>query len=175
MFKSKGGLTRHTRSKHPAEDKPDKTRVALTKEVVASIVESIKAKLKEENLYGTEIMNSMATVSCTDALWPFYTTFCRKNNQDNFLECVYGLITRSFELLNCENCRFLNIWPDFTTIAQQRRSPQSCSKTSTPKQLDPAERGPLSYAAGYVISKLFHFNKKKEIWKPETAYISRRL
>ena len=69
MFKSKGGLARHTRSKQPAEDKPDKTRVALAKEFVASLVESIKVKLKEENLYGTEIMNSMATVSCTDALW----------------------------------------------------------------------------------------------------------
>ena len=68
VCKSKGGLTRHTRSRHP-DDKQDKTRAALTKEAVASIIELIKVKLKEENLYGTEIMASLATVSSTDALF----------------------------------------------------------------------------------------------------------
>ena len=87
MFKSKGGLTRHTRSKHPAEDKPDKTRVALTKEVVASIVESIKVKLKEENLYGTEIMNSIATVSCTDAF--LHNILSKEQSGQLFRMCLW--------------------------------------------------------------------------------------
>ena len=39
---------------------------------------------------------------------------------------------------------------------------ESCSKAATPTQLGPAERGPLSYVAGYVISKLFQLNKKKK-------------
>ena len=68
VCKSKGGLTRHTRSRHP-DDNQDKTRAALTKEAVASIIELIKVKLKEENLYGKEFMASLATVSSTDALF----------------------------------------------------------------------------------------------------------
>ena len=99
VCKSKGGLTTHTRSRHP-DDKQDKTRAVLTKEAVASIIELIKVKL-------TEIMASLATVSSTDALFdalqPLYTTFCRKNNQDKLLECFYGLIPRSRDLLNCDN------------------------------------------------------------------------
>ena len=63
VCKAKGRLTRHTRSKQLADDKQDKTRVALTKQVVASIVESMKVKLKEENLYETCIV-SLATVPC---------------------------------------------------------------------------------------------------------------
>ena len=51
VCKSKGGLTRHTRSRHP-DGKQDKTRAALTKEAVASIIELIKVKLIWNRNYG---------------------------------------------------------------------------------------------------------------------------
>ena len=167
VCKSKGGLTRHTRSKHP-DDKQDKTCAAFTKEAVASIIESIKVKLKEENLYGTEIMASLATVSSTDALFdalrPLYTTFCRKNNQDKLLECFYGLIPRSCDLLSCDNYKVANLV--FIHIPEHLvgfyNNKESSSEASTPTQLNPAERGPLSYVAGYVLSKLFQLNKKNK-------------
>ena len=38
----------------------------------------------------------------------------------------------------------------------------SSSKASTLTQLEPAERGPSLYVAGYVISKLFQLNKRKK-------------
>ena len=166
VCKSKGGLTRHTGSKHP-DDKQDKTCAAFTKEAVDSIIESIKVKLKEENLYGTEIMASLATVSSTDALFdglrPLYTTFCRKNNQDKLLECFYGLIPRSCDLLSCDNYKVANLV--FIHIPEHLvgfYNKESSSEASTPTQLNPAERGPLSYVAGYVISKLFQLNKKNK-------------
>ena len=171
VCKSKGGLTRHTRSRHP-DDKQDKTRAALTKEAVASIIELIKVKLKEENLYGTEIMASLATVSSTDALFdalqPLYTTFCRKNNQDKLLECFYGLIPRSRDLLNCDNYKVANLVfihiPEHLVgfYSTSPGSKKSSSEARAPTQLDPAERRPLSYVAGYVISKLFQLNKKNK-------------
>ncbi len=169
VCKSKGGLTRHTRSKHP-EDKQDKTHAALTKEAVVSIVQSIKVKLREENFYGTEIMNSLATVSSTDALFdalgPLYTTFCRKNSQDKLLECFYGLIPRSCELLNCENYKAANLVmihiPEHLVGFYNTSSPANEESSSKAIQHDPVERGPLSYVAGYVISKLFQFNKKSK-------------
>ena len=139
---------------------------------MASIIESIKVKLQEENLCGTEIMASLATVSSTDvlfdALQPLYTTFCRKNNRDKCLECFYGLIPCSCDLLNCDNYKVANLVfihiPEHlvgfynTSLA----SKESSSKASAPVQLDPAERGPLSYVAGYIISKLFQLNKKSK-------------
>ena len=171
IYKSKGGLTRHTRSKHP-EDKQTKTRVVLTKEALASVVESVKVKLREDNLYGTEIMDSVATVSSTDslfdALFPLYTTFCRKNDQDKLLECFYGLIPCSCELLNCKNYKFANLV--FIHIPEHlvrfyntnTSNEESSSKANTLTQLEPAERGPLSYVTGYVISKLSQLNKRKK-------------
>lgn len=170
MCKSKGGLTRHTRSKHP-DDKQDNTCAAF-KEALASIIESIKVKLKEDNLYGTEIMASLATVSSTDALFdalqPLYTTFCRKYNQDKLLECFYGLIPRSCDLLNCDNYKVANLV--FIHIPEHlvefyNTTPgikEYSSEARAPTQLDPAERGPLSYVAGYIISKLFQLNKKNK-------------
>ena len=38
---------------------------------------------------------------------------------------------------------------------------ESSSEASTSTQLNPAERGPLSYVAGYVIGKLFQLNNKQ--------------
>ena len=83
--KSKGGLTRHTRSKHPDGDIQDKSCAALTKEALASIVESVKAKLITEKIYRTEITDRLTCVSHTDALLqalqPIYTKFCKSNNK----------------------------------------------------------------------------------------------
>ena len=47
----------------------------MTKEAVASTIESIRVKRRQENLYGTELMDSLATVSSTDALSYLVATF----------------------------------------------------------------------------------------------------
>ena len=138
---------------------------------MSSIVESIKANLIEEILYGTEINTSLNTVSSgealLEALLPLYETFCQKKNQDKLLESFYLLIPRSCELLNCEDLRVANLImihiPDhlvgFYNVSQTSHVEQAASKPIP--EIDPAERGPLSYIAGYVVSKLFQTNKRK--------------
>ena len=65
VCKSKGGLTRHTNSKHSTMPRP---KTAICKDSVTSIIESIKAKITEEKLYGTQVNESIKSGSCTDAL-----------------------------------------------------------------------------------------------------------
>ena len=90
ICKSKGGLTRHTNSKHRDESvdsgsdpcSDDQTETPLCKDTVASIVETIKNNLIEENIYGDEININLKTVSSSEAffnvLLPLYVRFCQK-------------------------------------------------------------------------------------------------
>ena len=117
VCKSKGGLTRHTNSKHSGAGAVGSGEItnetALCEDTVASIVESIKTKLIEEDLYGAEINTGLCNVSSSEnlfkALLPLYNIFCRKKNQDKLLESFYGLIPRSCELLNCQDYRVTNL------------------------------------------------------------------
>ena len=76
MCKSKGGLTRHTKSKHSGQ--AAETHAELCQATVASFVESIKVKIREDNLYGSDIDGGLDSVSSTvslyDALLPLYET-----------------------------------------------------------------------------------------------------
>ena len=170
MCKSKGGLTRHTKSKHSGQ--AAETHAELCQATVASFVESIKVKIREDNLYGSDIDGGLDSVSSTvalyDALLPLYETFCRKKNQDKLLESFYGLIPQSCELLNCNNYKVANLimihLPEhligFYNTSQTSSQTSDTGISTPPLQLDPAEHGPLSYVAGYVVSKLHHLNKK---------------
>ena len=146
VCKSKGGLTKHTNSKHcdvvcsETDLASDQASSPLCKDTMSSIVESIKANLIEENLYGTEINTSLNTVSSgealLEALLPLYETFCQKKNHDKLLESFYGLIPRSCELLNCEDFRVSNLImihiPDhlvgFYNVSQTSHVEQAASK-----------------------------------------------
>ena len=112
VCKSKGGLTKHTNSKHRDDigsPETDQTLTPLCKDTISSIVESIKTKLIEENLYGTQINTSLNRVSSSEVLFNvllnLYETFCQKKNQDKLLESFYSLIPQLCELLNCEDFR----------------------------------------------------------------------
>ena len=76
ICKSKGGLTRHTNSKHrdqsATSDCPVNT--GLCEDTVASIVETIKNNIIEENIYGNAINTSLKTVSSSKDLFK-YTAF----------------------------------------------------------------------------------------------------
>ena len=173
VCKSKGGLTKHTNSKHSdvVSAGSDETSRPLDEETVASIVQAIKTKLIEENLYGTDIntilsRDSVSSEALFKALLPLYETFCRKNDQDKLLQSFYGLIPQSCKLLNCKDFKIANLImihiPDhlvgFYNVGQTRNKEETTSK---PIELDPAERGPLSYVAGYVVSKLFQTSRRK--------------
>lgn len=168
VCKSKGGLTRHTNSKHSTVAQP---KTAFCKDSVTSIIESIKAKITKEKLYGTQINESIKSASCTDALYdalcPLYLTFYQKKNQDKLVQSFFGLIPQSSKLLNCEDYKAANLImihiPDklvgFYHTECSQAELADLPETESPKQIkysiDPVERGPLTYVAGYVVSKLF--------------------
>ena len=173
VCKSKGGLTRHKNSKHAEQENLEESCVVLLDEdTVCGFVEAIKARIIEEDLYGAETNKALSAVSSTKALFtavlPIYKTFTRKKNQDKMLESFYGLIPQSCELLTCEDYRIANLimiqLPDFL-IGFCNRTNMTSNQTEgddSVSKLDPAEYGPLSYIAGYIVSKLHQKNRSKK-------------
>ncbi|CAB3991924.1 Hypothetical predicted protein [Paramuricea clavata] len=130
---------------------------------------AIKVRLIAEDLYGPEINNAVKNASCNkaffDAVLPLYDKFCRKRNQDKLLEAFYGLIPNSRQYLNCPDSNAANLImieiPDhlagFFKVCQHRKK----ATTTSDLKLDPSERGPLSYIAGYIVSKLYQKTRSK--------------
>ncbi len=136
------------------------------------IIEAIKTNLITEDLYGAEINKFMKNASCSEALFnavlPLYTKFCRKKNQDKLLEAFYGLLLNASKYLNCMNSIAASIimieTPDHLVghfkVCQERELAKTKPTISTGDiRLDPSERGPLSYVAGYIVSKLYQKSK----------------
>ena len=180
VCKSKGGLTRHTNAKHN-EITAEQASIELDlfcPDTVASIVESIKAQIFREKLYGSDMNDSIKAASSSqalfNALFPLYAKFCRKKSQDQLVESFFALMPQSTRLLNCEDYKAANLImihiPDhlvgFYNINRGRTDRIEAAQTSEASQpntqsVDKAERGPLSYVAGYVVSKLFQTSKRK--------------
>jgi hypothetical protein len=129
-------------------------QIPLCEGTIVSIVESIKSDLLEKDYYGKEIQNGLKNIVGGEA-------FCRKKNMDKLLESFYGLIPRSCELLNCDDYRVANLVmvqiPEYLAsyyeINPTGATTESSSNASK-QEIDPDERGPLSYLARYVVSKL---------------------
>ena len=179
ICKSKGGLTRHANAKH-AEESPSTLPVEsdmtiLSIENLSEIIEAIKTRLVADDLYGVEINNFIKNASCSKALFddvlPLYTKFCRKKNHDKLLEQFYSLLPNASKYLNCTNSNAANIimieLPDHLVghykLGQERgrgESEQAKTKPTGDIKLDPRENDPLSYVAGFVLSKLFQKYKR---------------
>ena len=171
---------RHTNAKHKEitteQTSPELDLFCL--DTVTSIVESIKSQIVREKLYGSKMNNSVNAASSSqalfDALFPLYAQFCRKKSQDQLVESFFGLMPQSTRLLNCEDYKTANLImihiPDhlvsFYNINRERTDRMKTAETSPASQrniqsIEQAERGPLSYVAGYVVSKLFQTSKHK--------------
>ena len=169
VCKSKGGLTRHTNSKH-SEGPSGRSYATLCEDDVAKIIKAIKDKIIEEKLYGAEIISGLDGVVSTEAffsaLLPIYQTFCRKTNQDKLLESFYGLIPRSCELLSCQDYRIANLVmihvPEHLIKFSQSNQTMVESLPKDQAHLDPAEYGPLTYVRGYVIAKLYQLSRTQK-------------
>lgn len=169
ICKSKGGLTKHTNSKHGGTDCVSNT-TPLCKETLTSFVSAIKKNVIDEHLYGDEIESAIEKASVTqellDKLVPLYNKFRKSRNQDKLLESFYGLMPGSAKLLNCEDSRVANIVmihiPDhlvgFVNINRMRSS-SAVTETNSQK-IKSSEHGPLEYIAGYVVQKLCRANRK---------------
>ena len=184
ICKSKGGLTKHTNSKHRGVvDTPSSTTKSaeqethLSEENLASIVEEIKTKLLKEDLFGSDINSALKKISSSkalfDAVLPIYNKFCRKKNQDKMLEDFYGLLPiKPSTFLDCTDGNVANLVmieiPDrlvgFFKIARSREEASNYPTQSVKSavEIDAAERGPLSYIAGYIVSKMHQKSRNKK-------------
>jgi uncharacterized C2H2 Zn-finger protein len=169
ICKSKGGLTKHTNSKHgDAVGRPNTN--LLDKDKLNSIVSIIKQNIIDEKLYGTAIETSVQKVSATEKLFEevqrIYSTFCRNKNQDKLLKSLYGLMSKSTTLLNFEDSRITNLImihiPDHLIgFYNSPSNPDEDSmETEDYENIEEHEFGPLSYIAGYVVKKLKNMSKR---------------
>jgi uncharacterized C2H2 Zn-finger protein len=172
ICKSKGGLTRHTNSKHGDSVSIPSTTTPLCYETITSIVDTIKENIVKEKLYGENINavveKAIATKELFDEVLPLYTKFSRSRNQDKLLQSFYGLMPKSAELLNCTDSRVANLVmihiPDHLVgfLNVQNVSQERGTESAPDCKIEPSEHGPLSYISGYVISKLSRASKSKE-------------
>ena len=100
----RGGLTKHVNSKH-RDVATSIASPALTMDNLKGIIEEIKTKLVNDDLYGPDVNAAIESISCSkalfDAILPIYNKFCRKKNQDA-LEEFYGLLPINASVfLNC--------------------------------------------------------------------------
>ena len=176
VFKSKGGLTRHMSSKHVMKgnlaDATDQTSIVeqLDQDAIYGFVEAIKSRIIDEGLYSSDTNKSLGNVTSTKALFeavlPMYQTSAKKKNQDKLLESFYSLIPRSCKLLRCKDYKIVNLvmiqLPDFLVSFYNRTHVKKDDQALEEEKIDPAEHGPLSYIAGYIVSRLLLKNNKKK-------------
>ena len=99
--------------------------------------------------------------------------FWQKSNQDQLFESLFGLILESCKLLDCQDSKAANLvtihLPDYmigfyhknkSQTTQTVGSQDSVSQLSGGGGINPAEHGPLTYVAGYMVAKLFQTIKK---------------
>ena len=165
-------MTKHTNSKHreAAVDFEDCEKSRLTFESLAGIVEAIKTSLCTDDLYGTELIAGVKIASYSKALFDavlwLYEKFCCKKNQGRLLEKFYGLILDASTYLNCPNSHAANVImieiPDRLAAFFKQNRDEARTTTACDLKLDPSEHGPLSYIAGYIVSKLYQKSRKKQ-------------
>ncbi|CAB4041495.1 ---NA--- [Paramuricea clavata] len=113
ICKSKGGLTRHIRSKHTLLDTNDgkddnsastATKPTISKAIVEDLFKKANSKIKD-NLYGEEIViickNLKPSSFCADVLDKLHRRFIKKSNQDTLLSTseLYKLLSKEPEKL----------------------------------------------------------------------------
>ena len=142
-------------------------------ENLTGIVKAINTSLITADLYGPEINDAFKKVACSKTLFndvlPLYDKFYRKKNQDKLLEDFYALIPNANNYLNCPDSNAATIimieTPDrlagFFKVSQNREN--SCTTTaSNDLKIEPSEQSPISYIAGYIVSKLYQKSRCKK-------------
>ena len=99
ICKSKGGRTKHCRSKHVGEMEEgscsSENSVSITPEDIQSVIRDIGRYLSDENIYKkeqiTEVFNLQPSDSFLAAMSKLLSKFTLKKNQDKLLQEFYGL------------------------------------------------------------------------------------
>ena len=175
ICKSKGGLTRHMRSKHTLVEANDgDSTAAISKAVVEDLFKKANSKIKD-NLYGEEIVtictNLKPSSLCVDVLGKLHQRFNKKSNQDSLVSELYKHLSKEPEKLVNQpsdkrwsveqvriavNLLFIHL-PELLIVATCKS--QSIEQTKDVPEVNEREHGPLSYLMGSVISKMFRTSK----------------
>ena len=96
---------------------------------------------------------------------PLYAKFCRNRDQDKLLEAFYGLMLNSSALLNCKDSTVANLVmihiPDHLVAFCNVGLVGEKTLETAEHEIQRSKHGPLSYIAGYVVSKLNKASKVK--------------
>ncbi len=107
ICKSKGGLTRHRRSKHEEQEatasskstKPKKKTITMPE--IQKLCKEIGERIREEKLYPENIIKIVEGLKPSEAFVKFvreaFSKFARKCNQDVFLAKFYGEIYKNWK------------------------------------------------------------------------------
>ena len=171
-------MTRHINSKHreaaatsqPSNFAPENN---FSLENLTGIVKAIKTSLINADLYGPEVNDAYKKAACSKTLFddvlPLYDQFYRKKNQEKLLENFCGLIPNAKKYSNCPDSNAVTIImikiPDrlagFFKVCQNRENSRT-TRASNDLKIEPSEQGPLSYIAGYIVSKLYQKSRFKK-------------
>lgn len=171
ICKSKGGLTLHTRAKHGEKTAVTKSVSPLTSEVVGEIVDKATQSVVKSKLYGdamTKLFGEADLKASKDLvkhLATLYDQYCEKLDRDKLLKNFYKLMPESGRMFKTEsknmtapayNLIMIQI-PDLLVGFYKRGNVKE--KLPDIKAIEKSEFGPLSYVAGYVISKMYRKSK----------------
>lgn len=109
-------MSRHLRSKHGVEVVATPGSIpAITNESVVEIVKAIVASLKDENLYGEDLIATLFSLEPSEKFSTdvsvLFNEFCRKKNQDVLLQKFYALIYSNWKeyFPSCEEQKAINL------------------------------------------------------------------
>jgi hypothetical protein len=87
----------------------------INMEIIAKSIAETVEKLREENIYPKEILDTISKLKPSESFLKFITKvfrlFCRKLNQDRMLALFYGEIIKDWRMyfLPCDNQKAINV------------------------------------------------------------------
>ncbi|KAK2567858.1 hypothetical protein P5673_007742 [Acropora cervicornis] len=179
---SKGGLTRHTRSKHLTVESKTTTSKSkheskkqiptyVSEESVLTLIQEIGKYLKDEKIYPLKQDDEFTlkpTQSFLQDVNALLHKFYRKKDRDKFMKEFFGKMYGSwkyyFHSCNDHKAVFLMLvnLPERLLTTLQTEDSQVTSIQVENESLSPEELGPLAYVAGYVIQSLYQNSKKSK-------------
>ena len=171
VCKSKGGLTLHTRAKHGEKTAVTKSVSPLTSKVVSEIVDKATKSVVDSKLYGESMSKLLdepelkPSEDLVKHLETLYDQYCEKLDRDKLLKNFYKLMSESEKMFITKsknmtvpayNLILIQI-PDLLVGFYKRGNVKE--KLPDIKPIEKSEFGPLSYVAGYVISKMYRKSK----------------
>lgn len=171
VCKSKGGLTLHTRAKHGDKTPVTKSVSPIDSKVVSEIVGKAVESVVNSKLYGESITKLISEADLkpsellVDSLVSLYAEFCERLDRDKLLKNFYKQMPKSAQMFTTDsqemyaaayNLIMVHI-PDLLVGFYKRGNVKE--KLPNIKPIENSEYGPLSYVAGYIISKMYRKSK----------------